>query len=199
MAKFAFWLQGGAGLIVGIENSSGTVVASTYGTGLSITDAGNGLYYVDGLTSEILTVKTGSPPGTAVPALTSVPWVGDTLAKHLGSSNPHPSSNYTKTEIDAFFDGTGATGKKLVRWNDLTGVPSTFTPATHTHSQYYDNSAGETNIKLTQVSGLPGPTAANDGKLVYQHTAGNKGVLYIVMETGTSGVYERVQVAITSS
>ena len=41
---------------------------------------------------------------------------------------------YTKTELDAFFEGTSTRGKKRVDWDNVTGRPANFLPRDHTHA-----------------------------------------------------------------
>lgn len=53
------------------------------------------------------------------------------------TAHNHDTIYYTKTALDAFFEGNTAGGKKQVAWASLTGVPATFTPTAHNHDAYY--------------------------------------------------------------
>lgn len=60
---------------------------------------------------------------------------------------------------DGVFHGSvagNASSASSVAWNNVTGKPSTFTPASHTHSQYYDST-----ISRTKGTVLAAPASAN--------------------------------------
>lgn len=78
----------------------------------------------------------------------------------------YSSHTHTKSQISDFptsmpasdvYSWAKASTKPSYTWNEITGKPSTFTPSSHTHSQYYDSGQSRTaNTVLAAPNGSDG-------------------------------------------
>jgi len=80
---------------------------------------------------------------------TQAPWnKSHNLWKHI--KNFVPGWGYSKSEIDAFFEGE-ASGKKQVHWDRVTNKPATFPPSAHASSHH---SGGSDLLAFASIPGF---------------------------------------------
>lgn len=111
-------------------------------------------------------------------------------------------TSYTVTKTGSGASGTwninisgAAASANSVTWNNVSGKPSTFTPAAHTHPQYSTtdtkNTTGTSNStsKLYLAGGI---TQSSTGVVTYSNSAvyTQSGQLYATQMNATNGFYE---------
>lgn len=115
--------------------------------------------------SVIITLNGGSTEGTNLFTYDgSRPKTLNITPAIIGAA--YSSHTHTKSQISDFptsmpasdvYSWAKASTKPSYTWNEITGKPSTFTPSSHTHSQYYDSGQSRTaNTVLAAPNGSDG-------------------------------------------